>query len=82
MDEKKNVNEVVANHGVESSDSSGLDADDTAVKAQMGKKQQLKVDYPYTMYQTPAYVFQRRFNFISILALSATLLSSWEALGS
>lgn len=48
---------------------------------QMGIKQQLQVRYAdetdRTMFDTG---MQRRFNYISILALSMTILSSWEAI--
>jgi len=50
MDETKTVDDIVASHGGNSSDSIALDADDTAVMAQMGKKQQLKVGESYEVH--------------------------------
>ncbi|KAF2796058.1 amino acid transporter [Melanomma pulvis-pyrius CBS 109.77] len=50
---------------VEDQDTRGLSSEDKQVMAQMGKRQQLK----------------RRFNSFTILGLSMTLLSSWEAIG-
>ncbi|KAF1992509.1 amino acid transporter [Aulographum hederae CBS 113979] len=70
MAEKEPIDnvETVTGHASESPETGSLNLpeDDVVVMAQMGIKQQLK----------------RRFNSISILALSVTLLSSWEAIGS
>ena len=64
--EKTGIGNRFADVTVEASPDITIDGDDKDAMRQMGKKQQLL----------------RRFKFVPILALSITLLSSWEAMGS